>query len=271
MAFVRLRPAAPLHEPIAMIWDWRVEPGEFRLDRRLPSLGAAMIVNLLEDQTRAYADDAERHCERSEGCVFSGQATRSFLIDTAEQVAVMGVEFRPGAAVHFLREPMHLLADRHAALTALHLRGIDGLRERLLAARDAPTRLRTLEAWLRARFAPSALHPAVEQALRALDAAPCAARVRDLIVASGYSARRFGTLFLEQVGVAPKRYARLRRFREAVAAVQRGGRVEWAQVAADCGFHDQPHLVREFRAFSGMTPGEYAAARGPHVNHVPLD
>ncbi|MBO9663979.1 helix-turn-helix domain-containing protein [Dokdonella sp.] len=270
MAFVRIRPAAPLHESISAIWDWQVEPGAFRLERILPSPGTQMIVNLLEDETRVYADDAARRCERTEGCVFSGQATRSFLIDTAEQVAVMGVEFQPGAAVRFLREPMHNLADRHAALTALHLRGVAELRERLLAARDAPTRLRALEAWLRARFAPSALHPAVEHALRSLDAAPCASRVHALIEASGYSARRFGTLFLDQVGVAPKRYARLQRFRAAVTAVQHGRRVEWAQVAADCGFHDQPHLVREFRAFAGMTPGEYVSMRGPHVNHVPL-
>ena len=49
-----------------------------------------------------------------------------------------------------------------------------------------------------------------------------------------------------------------------------GTRVEWSRVAADCGFYDQPHLVREFREFAGMTPSAYVAARGEYVNHVPL-
>jgi AraC-like DNA-binding protein len=55
-----------------------------------------------------------------------------------------------------------------------------------------------------------------------------------------------------------------------VARVHGRRRVEWAALAADCGFHDQPHLAHEFRAFSGMTPSAYLAAQGPWAGHVPL-
>lgn len=268
MSFVQHRPAPPLRDWIATIWDWRVEPEAFRLERILPSPGAHMIVNLLENETRVYADDAERRCERTEGSAFSGQATRSFLIDTAEQIAVMGVMFRPGGSAHFLRESMHRLSDRHTSLAALGLAGVDGLRERLLNTADATARIDVLETWLRARYRPDALHPAVAHALRVIGEAPCVSRVGALIEASGYSARRFGTLFLEQVGIGAKRYARLQRFRTVIDAAHGRRHIEWARVAADRGFHDQPHLAREFRAFAGMTPGAYMAAGGAHINHV---
>lgn len=270
MSFVQFRPAPPLRDSIATIWDWRVEPGEFRLERILPSPGAGLIVNLFEDETRVYADDATRRCERTEGCALNGQALRSFLIDTREQIAVMGVIFRPGGAAHFLREPMQRLADTHASLSALGLTGVGALRERLLNTLDATARIALLEGWLRERYRPDAVHPAIAWALRTLEASPCIARVDGLVAASGYSARRFGELFQQQVGAGAKAYARLLRFRATIDAMERGRRIEWSRIAADCGFHDQPHLVREFRAFAGMTPGECALRRGPDVNHVAL-
>jgi AraC-like DNA-binding protein len=270
MAFTTLVPAAPLHAPVRMLWDWHFEPSAFRLERILPQPGSSLILNLLEDQTRVYSDDAERHCERSPGAVYSGQFTRSFVIDSREQVAVMGVMLRPGGACAFLRERMDLLGNRHVALEDLVGSSGRALRERLLDAPDAGSRLAVLADWLLRRFRERPLHPAVHQALATFERSPCVERIGGLVDASGLSARRFGTLFREQVGVGAKQYARLKRFRTVVASVQRGERIEWAHVAADCGFHDQPHLVREFRAFAGMTPGAYATQRGQYANHIEL-
>jgi len=36
--------------------------------------------------------------------------------------------------------------------------------------------------------------------------------------------------------------------------------VNWAELAADCGYFDQAHLIRDFRAFAGITPREYSRA-----------
>ena len=270
MAFTTFVPPAPLHPSVRMLWDWHVEPGDFRLERILPEPGSGLILNLLEDQTRVYDDDAGLHCERSPGAVFSGQFTRSFVIDSREQVAVMGVMLRPGGACAFLREPMDQLGNRHVALEDLVGTPGRALRERLLDAHDASTRIALLAGWLQQRWHERPLHPAVRHALTTFERSPCIERIGGLVADSGLSARRFGTLFSEQVGIGAKQYARLKRFRAVVAGVRQGQRIEWAHVAADCGFHDQPHLTREFRAFAGMTPSAYAAHRGEHANHIVL-
>jgi AraC-like DNA-binding protein len=271
MTFIRRAPAAPLQHAVEAIWDWQVEPGEFRFERILPQPGSGLIINLLEDETRVYSDDAERRCERSPGAVFSGQFTRSFVIDSAEQLAVMGVVFRPGGACAFLRERMDVLGNSHTALDDLVANDASALRERLLHTADAHARIGVLEAWLRSRWRPAALHAAVACALDALARAPQIRHVGALAGMNGLSTRRFGTLFREQIGIGAKQYARLQRFRAVVASVQGQQRVEWSEVALDCGFHDQPHLVREFRAFSGMSPGAYVRHRGEYVNHIALD
>lgn len=74
------------------------------------------------------------------------------------------------------------------------------------------------------------------------------------------SRRHLTRVFRENIGVSPKTYSELARFRSALSYVRRGGTIGWAQVAVQCGYADQSHMIAEFRRFSGFTPE--ALARG---------
>jgi AraC-like DNA-binding protein len=67
-------------------------------------------------------------------------------------------------------------------------------------------------------------------------------------------------LFREHVGLTPKLFCRVRRFRAMLDQITKGRPVNWAKLAADCGYFDQAHLIRDFRAFAGITPVEYSRA-----------
>jgi AraC-like DNA-binding protein len=270
MAFATLRPGPPLASLIETIWDWDAPAAAHRFERILPVANASLIINLVEDETRVYDDDATRRCERFGGAALDAPRHRSFVIDTAEQVRVIGVVFRCGAAAAFFRERMDTIANAHVDLDDLVATRFRGVRERLLEANGSRARIATLCSWLLGVAQGASVPSAVLHATTLLRDAPALARIADVCRDSGYSQRRLGTVFREHVGMSPKRYARLQRFRAVVDSVQRGRRVEWTRVAADCGFHDQPHLVHEFRTFSGMTPTEYAAQRGEYANHIAL-
>ena len=70
--------------------------------------------------------------------------------------------------------------------------------------------------------------------------------------------------------MTPKLFARVQRFQEVVKTVHPLREVDWADVAAACGYFDQAHFIHDFRAFSGFTPVEYFARKSEHQNHVPL-
>jgi AraC-like DNA-binding protein len=63
-----------------------------------------------------------------------------------------------------------------------------------------------------------------------------------------------------------------------VAASQNRTKVDWAGVAAECGYFDQSHLIREFIELSGVSPTDYRRRQerldraGVHVkrHHLPL-
>ncbi|WP_266182628.1 helix-turn-helix domain-containing protein [Dyella humicola] len=264
-------PAPPLDALVSRIWDWAMPPAAHHYERVLPVPGAALIINLHEDETRIYSDDAERRCVRAPASVIGGPCLRSQIIDTAEQVRVMGVVFHPGGAHAFTGEDHAVLLEQDIGLEDIFGNNAHQLRERLLNTADAGQRLVVLEQWLLARMKLPQLAPEVFHALGDIARQPQAIRIGELVRDSGLSEYRFGRLFRRQVGMGPKRYARLMRFRGIVDAVYHRASVDWSAVAVDGGYGDQAHMVREFRDFSGMTPTAFMAARGPYPNHVPLE
>ena len=71
----------------------------------------------------------------------------------------------------------------------------------------------------------------------------------------GVSERHLRRVFLETVGLGPKAFARLARFRRAVRIARAAkGEQAWAEIASATGYYDQAHLIAEFRDIAGTTP-----------------
>jgi len=67
--------------------------------------------------------------------------------------------------------------------------------------------------------------------------------------------------FTEQVGLSPRTLARLLRMRRLLDDIDVHGSVGWADKAADLGWSDQAHLIRDFKRHTGVTPSEYLTAQ----------
>ena len=268
MQFLSLVPQAPLSHLIETIWDWEGAFQPHRLERVLPVANAGLILNLAEDQTRVY--DEQYRCTRFSGSTLDGPRTRSNIIDTEEQIAVLGVVFRPGGAAAFFRERMDRLANDSVDLHDLVGNDAALLRERLLEADGPRSRLSLLMRWLEKRAAPAAPIDSVRHALAVLDSDP---RIGALTAAAsdlGWSPRQLGERFRQQVGITPKRYLRLRRFHRIVALTNNRERIDWAALSLDCGYHDQAHMGHEFREFSGLSPAAFSRQRGAFDRHIAL-
>jgi len=206
----------------------------------------------------------------------SGMRSRSVVIGTTAIQPLMGVVFQPGGARGFFDVPASDFYNQIVPLDAVWRAPMTQLRDRLREAATAGEKFQVLEAALlqiiqRGARQRLALHPAVHYGLRTFRRM---SHIRDVIGVSreaGLSRRRFSQLFREQVGMTPKLYCRLIRFRHLVRRIAAGAPVDWADVAFAGGYYDQAHLAHEFRDFSGMSPGSYLAAERPFVNHVRID
>jgi AraC-like DNA-binding protein len=77
--------------------------------------------------------------------------------------------------------------------------------------------------------------------------------IRSVARQVGWSHKHLITRFKQQVGVAPQMAARLLRLSTVWEHLDR--EQTWARIAAESGYADQAHLIREFRRFTGTTPG----------------
>nr|WP_284333447.1 helix-turn-helix domain-containing protein [Dyella flagellata] len=244
--------------------------GTFGYERILPGPGAGLIINLAEDETRVYQDDEDRHCLRASGSVIGGPYRHSWIIDTAEQVRVMGVSFRPGGVHALIGISAEELGVRDINLEDMFGANARRLRQRLLETACPMQRLALLEQWLRTLCDEPAWDAIILHAAAALAHVPEVPGIGRLQRESGYSAHRFGQLFRRHIGMTAKHYARLMRFRAVVEMAHAATQPDWAQIALDGGFCDQAHLSHEFRRFAGISPSEFVAQRGPYPNHVPI-
>ena len=93
---------------------------------------------------------------------------------------------------------------------------------------------------------------------------PVGAVARDL----GLLPRTLRRRFTRQVGLTPKRFARVLRMQRLVRGLDGQSEVDWAAAAARHGYADQSHLADEFRELAGVTPVEYLRSRVDGPNHL---
>lgn len=79
--------------------------------------------------------------------------------------------------------------------------------------------------------------------------------ISELAEQMGCTVRHVHRRFVEELGVSPKRFARIVRIRETVRKMLEhpGGHV--TDYMDDMGYSDQAHFQREFKWYTGMTPG----------------
>jgi len=70
----------------------------------------------------------------------------------------------------------------------------------------------------------------------------------------------FARLFRATVGMPPHRFVLRLRLEKASRLIS-AGKLTLAQVAAECGFHDQPHFTRAFQRRFRITPAMYPRGR----------
>jgi len=172
-----------------------------------------------------------------------GQRTVSARLRLGAHEAVLGV---PASAIS---ERIVALEDLWGSL-ATRL-----LTERLAEASNTNEAAQILQRAIAERFA----HTAERRvgARLALDAADRLAHsnVNAVALELGVSERHLRRVFNETVGVNPKLFAQLSRFRRALRAARADNRTNWASIATTAGYYDQAHLISEFRSISGATPG----------------
>ena len=260
MLFLTRQPASPVSRFVEYLWYLRCGPHRDHSRERVPPAGTVELVIDLRDDSTLPPES-----------LLIGPHSESFVFDTDIPFDVIGAHFRPAGTFPFLGAPAAEFNNQRIDLSDVWGTSVvESLRQRFLDCPRPDDRLRILEEVLKRRLSdPRRGHPAVALALPAFQKVPQSLSISQVIESTGLSSTRFVHLFRREVGMTPKLFCRIQRFQE---ASRRIGPCDdhpvWADLALDCGYCDQAHFAREFRAFSGSSPTAYLTRQTALLHHV---
>ncbi len=266
------RPAPELAGAIARYRGFRITMGGPRSRVEIPIGLPCVIFGLgtpvmLEDATGAGAGP-----ELFRAFVI-GLRTRCLRLSHNGYLDGVEATFTPAGAYELLGCAMHEITNAVFPAAAVLGRGGDALHQRLAESTSWDESFALLDAFFvdRAERAHQEGSLEVRHAWSWLELARPRAAGGKLADELGWSQRRLELAFREQIGLTPGAIVRMARFRRAVGLLVRGD-LSLAELADQCGYYDQSHFNREFRAVTGTTPQRYLAAEiGPASgNHLKL-
>ena len=169
----------------------------------------------------------------------------------------------PGGLGAFISGSVADLTDRIVAFDGVIDVDEAGLLHRLGSEPDEAARVEALASALQAALIPQRVATArqVAEVAQLAETDRSVRRLGDLSARTGVPSRTLQRLFAQYAGVSPTWVLRRYRLLDVAEAVRNGESPVWADVAADLGYADQAHLVRDFRAATGQTPARYASSQ----------
>ena len=261
MEYRELAPPDALRSSVQCVWTLEGSAGELATDLQpvLPDGRPELILHLGDPFERVHENGV---AERQSHLLFAGQLTRQLVLRPTGRIAVIGIRFHPDGASNLLAAPQHHLAGLTLPvddiLPALHA-SLEEVRSETGSPEEAVVLLMERLVPRLARVRPD---PRVRHVVDAIAAARGQASVDALARSAGLTRRHLERRFQDVVGISPKRLARITRFQFALSLLDRlEGAERGIRTAAESGYADQAHFIRDFRALAGCPPGEHLLRR----------
>ena len=229
-----------------------VESTTTHVDAHLPDTATVAAFRFQGDCRLANGDQAPR-------AAITGlwETTRTHV--HSQDHAVVIATFTATGAGAWLRQPLDALANTTTDLATVLDRSarVDQLNEQLVAAPNHAARIRLVENFLLRNAAPTQVDPTIQAAVALIAQAPTLPRVDELAQQIGLSQSALERRFRRVVGVSPRKFVSLVRFRKVLQLRNTGS--DLTTIAHAAGYYDQPHFIKDFKRFTGQAPQPFFA------------
>ncbi len=234
---------------------WTLTGALIETQNIVPDGCAEMIIHR-GDLYRQYAEDGTFHLQ-PRSFIF-GQITKPLMVQPEGRTEIFAVRFHPHGLAPFCSMPLSELENRAVDLRELF--GDQGaeLENAILKAADVSVIIERVEAFLWHCFLNNgSFDDRVNSAVSVILQSTGAVNIQSLASDSQVQQRQLQRMFKQRVGLSPKQLARLVRLQAAIRQLNEGKFSTLAEMALEFNYYDQAHFIKEFKEFTGITPGEF--------------
>ena len=250
MDYCELPAPPPFDQWITCVWFLTGRGDPNSAQPVVPDGRLELLIHLGDPFSRLERDGSTQWQDR---LLVAGQLTGPIHVVPGRWIDVVGVRLTPPGAHAILAIPLTQLSNQVVSLADVEPRVAKALEAAAARPGDRTQRARVIMQLL-AGMVRTEVDDRMSGALRLLSSG-YHGTLKSLAAHCGMSSRTLERRFLNEVGLSPKMYQRVVRFRRAFRMLgDETGARRWAQVAVRAGYYDQAHLIRDFREFAGASP-----------------
>lgn len=195
-------------------------------------------------------------------CTLVGQFDKNYrILISGKKIRLLNVRFRPNAIYPLTRTPMQTAFNNQVPLAEIISDDMSLLYEKLAEGFSTDDSIELVEAFLIKHYREISRHHRLEFALALIERHRGLISVQNLREQLQVSYKSLDRWFLNYIGLTPKRFTQLTRFKNILQELDSQTDPDWMQFVSDYNFFDQAHFIKEFRQFAGVSPTMYCAGR----------
>ena len=262
--FQIIQPSKLLRPYVKQYWFLVIDNAERSSQRYVPS-GCAMLAFHRGD--RIYSTLHQEMQSRASLC---GQSV--FYTDTiySGNLNLIAVVFQSVAARAIFGIPMNNIREKYIDIELLSDTYLSDLEKRLVDTEDNYQCVYLIEQYLLKKlygFA-SERFDRMNAVVQAVNSGQQDISELSRLACLGY--KQFKRVFTEYIGLNPKEFIQIARFRKTSHSLQLGKDVHLNRLACEWGYCDKSHLIKDFRTFTGYSPKEYLSICDPYSEYMSL-
>ena len=266
MKYKKFPPQSEFESLVECYYSWESEEVVCMDIESTPNACAAIAFNFRDPYTLSTQ---KYHRKQVPACFVSGQSIQNYTLHLEGKVGIVGIALKPASLFHLFQLPMYGITDERVDLREIDSDLCEEAYLRIMSAANTKERIDGLKDLIRTAVAKSkGGTPDIQKAANRIFEEKGQTHITELLEEVPMSRRNFERRFLEEVGVSPKTFAKIRRFGYTCSLMAGDRNVNLMDVLHKGGYYDQSHFIKDFKYFSGRTPRRYAKGNKELANLV---
>jgi AraC-like DNA-binding protein len=238
---------------------WAIEncvpTGKQHIQRIVPN-GLMELMFYLGDRPKSVNNSKNIN----ENTILSGQQKEFYDIIVSGKLSLFSIQFQPHGATMFFDIPLNEFYNQNVPLKYIIKDKVIELESLLYETATFSEKVGIVEYFLTEQLRKCCTKYEMNRISKSVESINRSGGIINIEFLSSeacLSRKQYERTFSEYIGTSPKQFLKIVRFQNTLYAKQKNSSLNITELAYDCGYYDQSHMINEYKKLSGLTPKQY--------------